>query len=298
MTLPFLSSRWSALWLAVVLLAGGGAHARANRVGPVSGNPRNLVYGRAGGQDLKLDLYLPETGGDVRPRPVILFLHGGGWKIGGKAEIDPYVSLITTAGYAVASVDYRLSDDARFPAQIFDCKTAVRWVRANAARYGLNPARIGVLGFSAGGHLAALLGTTEGVKALEDRSEGSPEASSRVQAVCTVSGPVDLTIPTHSLIGKISINGLLGGPARDKLELARSGNPAMYATPDDAPTLLIYGDKDELVLPINATILSNALHKVGVEAKVVTVKGGKHVPFFAQEQQTALEFFGRHLNGS
>ena len=294
----FLSSRSRLIlfFLAVGWWLSGPTVAAAASAKKESAILHDLVYGHAGGKDLKLDLYLPDEAGGTRPRPIIIFLHGGGWKIGGKAEIEPYVPLITTAGYAVASVDYRLSDDARFPAQIFDCKTAVRWVRANAARYGLNPARIGVLGFSAGGHLAALLGTSEGVKTLEDRSEGSAEASSRVQAVCTVSGPVDLTIPTHSLIGKVSIKGLLGGTAQQKPDLACSGNPALYATHDDAPTLLIYGDQDTLVLPVNAKILSEALRKVGVEASVITVKGGKHVPFFEPQQQTALEFFGRHLN--
>ncbi len=264
---------------------------------PTRGTLRNLVYGHAGGQDLRLDLYLPEGTGDARRRhPVIVFLHGGGWRIGSKSEVQPYVPLLNTAGYAVASVDYRLSGHGRFPTQIFDCKTAVRWVRENAAQYGLDPARIGVLGYSAGGHLAALLGTSEGVKALEDRTEGSAGASSRVQAVCSVSGPVDLTLPPRSLVGKYSIDGLLGGTAKEQPERARSGNPARYATPDDAPTLLIYGDKDTLVPPIHARTLAGALRKVGVEAQVVIVHGGGHVPFYEPQQQTALEFFGRHLN--
>ena len=154
-----------------------------------------------------------------------------------------------------------------------------------------------MLGLSAGGHLASLLGTSEGVKTLEDRAEGSPNESSRVQAVVDVSGPTDLTIPTHSLVGKVSLDGLLGGPTRQHLALAKTANPALYATPDDAPTLLIYGDKDDLVLPVNATILADALHKVGVSAEILTVQGGKHVPFFEQQQLAALTFFGEHLNG-
>lgn len=297
MTTSMLSSRLCPILSVVLLTAAWGVPARARSARQPPDTLRNLVYGKAGGEALKLDLYLPETGGDPRPKPVIVFVHGGGWRIGGKSEVEPYTALLTTAGYAVASVDYRLSGrHRRFPTQIFDCKTAVRWVRANAARYGIDPARIGALGYSAGGHLAALLGTSEGVKALEDRSEGSPDASSRVQAICSVSGPVDLTFPPESLIGKYSIDGLLGGTAREHPERARSGNPALYATHGDAPALLIYGDKDTLVPPIHARILSEALRKVGVEVQVVVVHGGGHVPFYDQEQQTALEFFGRHLS--
>ena len=267
------------------------------RQGPAGPPLHNVVYGHASGRALTLDMYLPVDAENVRVRPVVMFLHGGGWKVGDKSEVADYVDLYTTAGYAVASVNYRLSGVARFPAQIFDAKTAVRWVRANAGKYGIDPKRVGVLGLSAGGHLAALLGTSEGVKALEDLSEGNPNESSRVQAVVDVSGPIDLTIPTHSLIGKISINGLFGGTAQQHPELAKLGNPALYATSDDAPTLLIYGDKDDLVLPVNATILADALHKVGVEAEILTVHGGKHVPFFDPQQQAALDFFGEHLSG-
>ena len=300
MLLRFLPSRVF-LWLAVaagLTLPGCILLSQRESVRQPSNTLHNVVYGHAGGRALTLDLYLPVDAGDLRPKPVILFLHGGGWRVGDKSEAEDYAPLYTAAGYAVASVNYRLSGVARFPAQIFDCKTAVRWVRANAGKYGFNPKRVGVLGLSSGGHLAALLGTSEGVKTLEDRAEGDAGTSSRVQAVVDVSGPTDLTIPTHSLIGKLSIDGLFGGSAKEKPELAKMANPALYATPDDAPTLLVFGDQDTLVLPVNATILADALHKVGVDAEILTVHGGKHVPFFDQQQQSALEFFGRHLNGN
>ena len=302
MTSRSLPSRVCLLVAIAVGLALGGCgltrRLQPARQAPAGPPLRNVVYGHASGRALTLDMYLPVDAENGRKRPVIVFLHGGGWKVGDKSEVEDYVSLYTSAGYAVASVNYRLSGVARFPAQIFDCKTAVRWVRANAGTYGLDPQRIGVLGLSAGGHLAALLGTSEGVQTLEDLAEGSPNESSRVQAVVDVSGPTDLTIPTHSLVGKISIDGLFGGPAAQHLALAKEANPALYATPDDAPTLLIFGDKDDLVLPVNATILENALHKVGVPAEILTVHGGKHVPFFEQQQEAALAFFGNHLNAN
>ncbi len=255
---------------------------------------KNLVYGQASGRDLKLDLYQPlatDTTPSPAPRPVIVFLHGGGWRVGSKAEAAKVVEAVNGAGYAVASVDYRLSGTAIFPAQIQDCKTAVRWLRANAAKYGLNPRRIGVMGFSAGGHLAALLGTSAGVESLEGRDEGSPRESSRVQAVCDVSGPVDLAIPTHSIIGKLSVYGELAGSASEKPALVRAANPVTYITGKEPPFLIIQGGQDELVVAKHAELLADALRKKGGSVLMVTVQGGGHIPFGPEQSETAIKFF-------
>ncbi len=256
---------------------------------------KDLVYGQAGGHGLKLDLYRPilPTTDASSPRPVIVFLHGGGWRVGGKKEASQVVDAITGAGYALASVDYRLSNEAIFPAQIQDCKTAVRWLRANAGKYGLDPRRIGVMGFSAGGHLAALLGTSAGVEALEGRAEGSPRESSRVQAVCDVSGPIDLFIPTRSLIGKLSVRGELNGSASERPELARQANPTTYITGQEPPFLIIQGDRDKLVAPKHAEVLAAALRAKKAPVTVVIVQGGGHVPFGAEQADTTVKFFGR-----
>ena len=259
---------------------------------------KNLVYGQAGGHDLKLDLYQPPVGDQPAARqlrPVIVFLHGGGWRVGSKAEGEQVVAAVTGAGYALASVDYRLSGEAIFPAQIQDCKTAVRWLRANAGRYGLDPKRIGVTGFSAGGHLAALLGTSAGVEALEGRAEGSPRESSRVQAVCDVSGPVDLSIPTHSIIGKLSVYGELAGSASEKPALVRAANPTTYITGKEPPFLIIQGDQDHLVVPEHAKRLAEALRGKGVPVTMVTVQGGGHVPFGPEQAATTVKFFERQF---
>ena len=259
---------------------------------------KDLVYGQADGHDLKLDLYQPLAGDfapTTKPHPVVVFLHGGGWKIGSKKEAAQVVEAITGAGFALASVDYRLSGEAVFPAQIQDCKTAVRWLRANAAKYGLDPKRIGVMGFSAGGHLAALLGTSAGVEALEGRAEGSPRESSRVQAVCDVSGPVDLSIPTHSIIGKLSVRGELGGSASAKPVLVREANPTTYITGKEPPFLIIQGDQDKLVVPKHAEVLAAALRKKGVPVTMVTVQGGGHVPFGPEQEDTTVKFFEHEL---
>ncbi len=256
---------------------------------------KDLVYGQADGHDLKLDLYRPVLPATVAPSPcpVVVFLHGGGWRVGSKKEASQIVDAVTGAGYALASVDYRLSGEAIFPAQLQDCKTAVRWLRANAGKYGLDPKRIGALGFSAGGHLAALLGTSAGVEALEGRAEGSPHASSRVQAVCDVSGPVDLFIPTNSLIGKLSVRGELHGSASEQPALARQANPTTYITGKEPPFLIIQGDQDKLVVPKHAEVLAAALRAKKVPVTVVIVKGGGHVPFGAEQADTTVKFFER-----
>ncbi len=258
---------------------------------------KNLVYGQANGHGLKLDLYLPNLPATVAqgPRPVVVFLHGGGWRVGSKNEAKEVVKFITGAGYALASVDYRLSNEAIYPAQIQDCKTAVRWLRANASKYRLDPQRIGVLGFSAGGHLAALLGTSAGVESLEGRAEGSPRESSRVQAVCDVSGPVDLFIPTNSFIGKFSVHGELGGSASEQPERARQANPTTYITGKEPPFLIIQGDQDKLVVPKHAEVLAAALRAKKIPVELVIVKGGGHVPFGAEQADTTVKFFEREF---
>ena len=253
---------------------------------------RNIVYAHASGHDLLLDLYLPP--GDQKPRPVIVFFHGGGWRVGSKAEVEKKaVLLVGETGYALASVNYRLSQDARWPAPIIDGKTAVRWVRANARRYHLDPHRVGAMGFSAGGHIAAMLGVTAGITALEDPGMGNPNESSRVQAVCDVSGPVDLSIPTTSIIGKLSVFGELGGTAQAKPDLVRQADPSLYVKAGDPPFLIIQGEEDRLVVPAHARKLYDALKAKGVDATLDLVPGEGHVPYGDEQHRTTREFFQR-----
>jgi len=148
---------------------------------------RNIVYARIGERELLLDLYRPEDAEGLLP--VVLWVHGGGWRNGSKDAPNRAVGLVRR-GYALASVGYRLSPEAIFPAAIEDCKAAVRWVRANADEHGLDPDRIGAWGSSAGGHLVALLGTTGDVDEF-DTNEENRERSARVQAVCDWFGPTD-----------------------------------------------------------------------------------------------------------
>ncbi len=272
--------------------------ASSSRAQPVADSTlRNIAYGRASGHDLKLDLYLPSsTLPGEKGSPVVLYFHGGGWRVGSKADGERYAGMFTTNGIAFASVNYRLSAEAIWPAQIFDAKTAVRWVRANARRYGLDPARIGGFGESAGGHLVALLGTTEGVKALEDRTEGNPKESSRVEAVCDVSGPVDMNISTNSPIGKLAVLGEFGGSAQEKPDLVRQADPSRYVKGGEPPFLIIQGSKDGLVVTAHALKLQAALKAHGDSVALDLVPDGKHVPMKGEEQRNeVVAFFKKHL---
>jgi acetyl esterase/lipase len=177
---PFIS------WLIVSTLMAASSKAQADDA-PAGGRVfKDLAYVEPGHERQRLDLYLPPAGD--RPTPVIVWVHGGGWAGGSKARTP--ASRMVQAGFAVAAINYRLSQHAIFPAQIHDCKAAIRWLRAHAAEYRLDPKHIGVWGSSAGGHLVALMGTSNGVADLEGQL-GHPEQSSDIQAVVDWFGPTD-----------------------------------------------------------------------------------------------------------
>src|SRR5574338_458156 len=174
------------LWMAVLGVSAAPAGEPEPRLPPGAHELRNVEFAKPDGIALHLDLYLPAN---ARNAPLVIWIHGGGWADGDK-DNPPGLSLLKH-GYALASVEYRLTDRAPFPAQIHDVKAAVRFLRANAARFGLDPERFGAWGESAGGHLAALLGTTS-VRGELEGDEGVTGVSSRVQAVCDWYGPTDL----------------------------------------------------------------------------------------------------------
>ncbi len=219
----------------------------------------------------RLDLYVPRGKG---PFPVIVHVHGGGWRTGDKA--DPRALIGITAlikrGYAVASVNYRLSTEAKFPAQIHDVKAAVRWLRAHAKVYNLDAQRIGAVGESAGGHLVSLLGTAGDVPELEGRELGNAEFSSRVQAVADVFGLIDL-LPKDGRNGRRVLeleSALLGAAVEDHPELAKKANPMTYITSDDPPFLILHGTRDTLVPPQHSMEFYNALLPVLGSEKVTS----------------------------
>lgn len=258
----------------------------------------NLVYAKAGDHELKLDLYLPPNAS--RP-PLVVWVHGGGWRAGSKDNMPG--GFLLARGYAVASISYRFSNVAQFPAQIEDCKAAIRWLRAHASRYGYDASRIGVWGASAGGHLVALLGTSGGVKDLETQ-HAHLDQSSRVQAVVDYFGPTDFT-QMSKFPGKIDHDApnspealLIGGPVQQNKDKTARANPITYVTPDDPPFLIVHGDQDPLV-PLNQSeLLEAALRKAGVPVQLVVIKGGGHGgPQFQDQERRDLitTFFDRHL---
>lgn len=267
---------------------------------------RDIVYARIGDRKLLLDLCLPAKG--TAPLPVIVWVHGGGWR-GGRKNAGSRARPMLDRGYAVVDVGYRLSGEAIFPAQVEDCKAAVRWVRANATKYGLDPGRIGAWGSSAGGHLVAFLGTAGDVKEFD--TEANAEYSSRVQAVCDWFGPTDfLQMDKHSLEGSRLIHDapnspeslLVGGPIQNEpyRAIARKANPITYVTKDDPPFLIMHGDKDMSVPLHQSELLYDALKKAGAEATLYVVKGAGHGLRGGQESSEKLfeivaNFFDKHL---
>jgi len=267
---------------------------------------RDIVYARVGDRELLLDLYLPPKG--PAQLPVIVWVHGGGWRSGSKGSAGRARPMLNR-GYAVVDVGYRLSGEAIFPAQLEDCKAAVRWVRANAAKYSLDPDRIGAWGSSAGGHLVAFLGTAGDVREFDTKANS--EYSSRVQAVCDWFGPTDfLQMDKHSLEGSRLIHDapdspeslLVGGPIQNEpyRAIARKASPITYVTKDDPPFLIMHGDKDMSVPLHQSELLYDALKKVGVEATLHVVKGAGHGLRGGEESSEKLfeivaDFFDRNV---
>ena len=267
---------------------------------------RDIAYVENGHERQKLDLYVPEKAG--APLPLIIWIHGGGWAAGSKDNCPPLRGGYTGRGYAVASIGYRLSGHAIFPAQIEDCKAAIRWLRAHAKEYNLDPKRFGVWGSSSGGHLVALTGTSGEVK---DFDVGANlDQSSRVQAVCDYFGPTDLTqMDAHALAdapfkhdsADSPESKLIGGAVQASKDKAARVNPITYVSSDDPPFLIVHGDKDPLVPHHQSEILFDALKKAGVSVRFHTIHGAGHGgPGFAGKNidEMVSTFFDERLKGS
>ena len=271
---------------------------------------RDLPYVDAGHERQRLDLYRP-AGFDPasdEPLPVIVWIHGGGWQQGSKANCLPLREGYVGRGYAVASIGYRLTDAARWPAQIDDCRAAIRWLRDHAGEYGLDADRIGVWGASAGGHLAAMvtLAGDDDLRASERGGERSA-TSARVRCGCYFYGPTDLIAfgrtPGPGYGERVSApnspeHKLLGGPIEQNLDTARVASPITYVSPDDPPLLMVHGTNDSLVPLDQSERLFDALQSAGVPVGLHLVRGGGHGrPGFRTPAVTEriAAFFERHL---
>jgi len=255
-----------------------------------------------------LDVYFPEKPAAQR-LPLLIWIHGGAWQGGSKSGL-PYLSQLPR-GYVAASIEYRFSQKATFPAQIQDCQAAIRWLRANAERYSIDPDRIGVGGASAGGHLAALVGTSGGKKAFP-MIGGNEDQSDRVQAVCDVFGPTDFwTVAAQADEDKDvkyifnwnkgdPYSKLIDGKLGEDKEKCDAVSPVHYVSKDNPPFLILHGDRDALVPYAQSVELSDLLANAGVEVTLQRFPGAGHGgPAFelpAVGRLTAL-FFDKHLKG-
>jgi acetyl esterase/lipase len=253
----------------------------------------------------KLDLLLPTEPAGEGPLPVIVYIHGGEWRGGNKREgIAFLIPSVGSGKYAGATLDYRLSNGAIWPAQVHDCKAAVRWLRANAKKYNLDPLRIGVIGASAGGQLAAMLGTSGNIDRLEGKVGDKLNEPSRVSCVVDEFGPTELLAMSEfpSDIEHDSPDSpesrLVGGPIQQRKEAARSASPITYVSSDDPPFLLIHGTDDPLVPYDQSERFLAALQEEGVDAALIKVQGGAHGGFRSGELDRRIRlFFDKHLRG-
>ncbi len=269
--------------------------AEAPQTAPQVSVQENIQYGEAGGQKLLLDVYEP-AGSTGQLRPAVVLIHGGGWTSFDKSTMHGMGEVLARAGYVVFSADYRLFHDSenRWPAQLDDVQRAVRWVRANAAKYQVNGDRMGAFGHSAGAQLAALLG-------MEDTRDNSDptlaEYSSRVQAVVDVSGPSDFTT-SHDPDEDAFLASFLGASYSAHPEIWLDASPVFHVSKTDAPFLIVHGTRDENVPIAQSEELADRLKQAGVPVTFLKVDD---VHTFQTPQArlrlalATLEFFNRYL---
>lgn len=248
---------------------------------------RDLAYVERGHANQRLDLYLPARGQNW---PLVIWIHGGGWENGNRDRPKPLGMLWN--GCALASIEYRFSQHAPFPAQIEDCLSAVRWLRVNAKQYGYNPEKFAVWGQSAGGHLAALVGTASDVP--QFAVGPYRETSARVQAVVDFCGPSDLTLYGASQPGD-TLSKLLGGPLQERGQVARLANPISYIGPDTPPFLIAHGDDDPTVPIAHSRRLEAALREASIPVRLIVTSRTGHNPTTTETMSAAQDFLITHL---
>ncbi len=258
-------------WVALAAAAGVLAYEEVSRPRVPKGVRvyTDVVYRHVGTRRAHLDIYVPERVEAPREGlPAILAIHGGGWRGGTKNGYGREVAALARHGYVVISVDYVLSSPGHptWPENLDDVREAVRWVRRNAADYGVDPTRIVAMGASAGGHLASLLGT----------NAGSSDIETRVQAVVNLYGPTDLVSLAGSPGAVLPLTLYLGQPLAEIPDRYADASPIRHVSGDDAPTLLIHGETDDLVPVAQSVDLADRLKAVGVPAEVIVVRGVGH----------------------
>lgn len=283
--------------------------AKAIKLPPGVQMARDIAYVEGGYEAQKLDLYFPEQTPE-NPLPLIVHIHGGGWRAGSKFPCP--VIHYATMGYVVASVEYRFSQVAVFPAQIQDCQAAIRWLRANCEKYHIDPGHVGVIGGSAGGHLSALVGTSGGKDAFS-KIGGNEDQSDRVQAVCDIYGPGNFRTVVQQAAEDPNVKNIfefnspsdpyssLIGTRLDDQPKAEAVSPVQYVSEDNPPFLILHGDHDALVPFAQSEELAARLGEKGVEVGLQKIPGAGHGgPAFVQPAISGLvqRFFDKHLKGA
>jgi acetyl esterase/lipase len=232
---------------------------------------KDIEYKKVGEHALKLDLYRLKSLN--QPAPVLIFIHGGGWRIGKRSDYLPYLIDFAERGYVTATVSYRLQKQAKFPAAVQDVQCAIKWIRAHARDYFIDPDKIAVIGGSAGGHLALMAGFAADDSLFAGECE-SDSVSSRVQAVVNLYGPADLT--TAYAQARPEATGFIGQPYSEAAEMYRKASPLFYITRDDPPTLIFHGTIDDLVPVSQSDSLKQKLDETGVPGEYHRLKGWPH----------------------
>lgn len=256
---------------------------------------KGVEYTNPDNQHLQLNIARPKGDG---PFPCVLFIHGGGFRAGSREGYNGQIIRLAEKGYVAVTVSYRLAPKYPFPAAIHDTKAAVRWLRANAKKYGIDPDRIGATGGSAGGHLAQFLAVTAGVKEFEGDG-GNPTFSSAVACAVNVYGPSDFTKSYGKSADAAEVLPLFLGGNLEKARPAHiKASPLYWVTPNAAPTLCVHGTEDKYVHVEQAEWLVAKLKAAGVEAELLKLEGAGH-GFKGKDAETAekalVAFFDKHL---
>ena len=256
---------------------------------------RDIEFANPDGQHLQVNIARPKNG--EGKFPAVVCIHGGGFRAGKRESYDKLCLTLAARGYVAITVTYRLAPAYPFPAAVLDCKSAVRWLRANAAKYHADPARIGVTGGSAGGHLAQFLGVTAGVKEF-DAGENLDQ-SSAVSCVVNFYGPSDLTKSYGASVDAAEVLPLFfGGDLSTKLREHIVGSPLYWVTPNAAPTLVVHGTDDKYVAYEQAGWMVDKLKVSAVEAELLTLEGAGHGfkgADLEKAEKALFEFFGKRL---
>ena len=257
----------------------------------------DVVYGKGGGEELKLDIASPK--GLDHAVPCIVVIHGGGWTAGKRQDMAGIAKQAAAHGFVAATVSYRLAPQHVFPAQVEDCKCAVRWLRSVAKERNIDPDRIGAVGMSAGAHLAMMLGTMNPGDGMEGDG-GNADRPSGVQAVVSFVGPCNL-VGEYPDVSTQILERFLGGKPQDKQAECKQASPITYVTKGDAPMLLFFGTKDPLVPYDQAFQMTKALTDAGVPARVELLIGAGHGwgnPEMKRSLDETWSYFDRYLKAS